>query len=70
MIRWGGFVGSVLIAVAAYLGGSPFARGTTVTPGSMLAGRQGLLLPLCWVAGLTVLLCAWWFGRHRVPSTR
>lgn len=70
MIRWGGFAGSVLIAIAAYLGGSPFARGTTVTPGSMLAGRQGLLLPLCWVLGLTALLCAWWFGRHQVPSTR
>jgi hypothetical protein len=70
VIRWGGLAGSVLVAVAAYLGGSPFARGTTVTPGTMLAGRQGLLLPLCWVLGLAALLCAWWFGRHRVPSTR
>ena len=69
VIRWGGLAGSVLVAVAAYLGGSPFARGATVTPGSMLAGRQGVLLPLCWVLGLAALLCAWWFGRHRVPST-
>jgi alpha-1,6-mannosyltransferase len=70
VIRWGGLAGSVLVAVAAHLGGSPFARGTTVTPGSMLAGRQGVLLPVCWVLGLAALLCAWWFGRHRVPSTR
>ncbi|RSM64940.1 DUF2029 domain-containing protein [Actinoplanes sp. ATCC 53533] len=70
MVRWGGLAGSMLVAAAAYLGGSPFARGTTVTPGTMLAGRQGVLLPLCWVLGLTALLCAWWFGRHRVPSTR
>jgi len=70
VVRWGGLAGSVLVAAAAYLGGSPFARGTTVTPGTMLAGRQGVLLPLCWVLGLTALLCAWWFGRHRVPSTR
>ncbi|MEU8231061.1 polyprenol phosphomannose-dependent alpha 1,6 mannosyltransferase MptB [Actinoplanes sp. NPDC048967] len=70
LIRWGGLAGSVLVAAAAYLGGSPFARGTTVTPGTMLAGREGLLLPLCWVLGLAALLCAWWFGRHRVPSTR
>jgi alpha-1,6-mannosyltransferase len=70
LIRWGGLAGSVLVAAAAYLGGSPFARGTTVTPGTMLAGREGVLLPLCWVLGLAALLCAWWFGRHRVPSTR
>lgn len=70
MIRWGGFAGALLVAVAAHLGGSPFQRGTTVTPGTMLAGKQGLLLPLCWIVGLTALLCAWWFGRHRVPSTR
>jgi alpha-1,6-mannosyltransferase len=70
VIRWGGFAGSVLVAIAAYLGGSPFARGTTVTPGSLLAGREGVLLPVCWVLGLGALLCAWWFGRHRVPSTR
>ncbi len=70
LVRWGGLAGSVLVALAAYLGGSPFARGTTVTPGTMLAGREGVLLPLCWVVGLTALLCAWWCGRHRVPSTR
>ena len=70
LVRWGGLAGSGLVAAAAYLGGSPFARGTTVTPGTMLAGRQGVLLPLCWVFGLAALLGAWWFGRHRVPSTR
>lgn len=70
VVRWGGLAGSALVAVAAYLGGAPFARGTVATPGTMLAGRQGVLLPLCWVLGLTALLCAWWFGRHRVPSTR
>ncbi|GAA3349116.1 alpha-(1-_6)-mannopyranosyltransferase A [Amorphoplanes nipponensis] len=70
MVRWGGLAGSVLVGVAAYLGGSPYARGTTVTPGTMLAGEQGVLLPLSWVLGLAALLAAWWFGRHRVPSVR
>ncbi|GGQ87206.1 polyprenol phosphomannose-dependent alpha 1,6 mannosyltransferase MptB [Couchioplanes azureus] len=70
LVRWGGLAGSLLIAVAAHLGGSPFARGTTVTPGSILTGSQGVVMPLCWVAGLAAVSCAWWFGRHHVPSTR
>src|SRR5690349_16831016 len=57
VVRWGGLAGSTLVAAAAYLGGSPFVRGTTVTLGTMLAGRQGVLLPLCWVLGLTALVC-------------
>lgn len=70
LVRWGGFAGSLLVAAAAFTGGSPFARGTTVTLGRLLTGGAGWLLPVCWILGLGVVLGAWWFGRHRVPSVR
>ncbi len=70
VIRYAGLLGSVLLAVAAHLGGvrSPWRPNTDVV--DLLRGGQGVLMPLCWLAGITLLIGAWWAGTQRVPSTR
>jgi alpha-1,6-mannosyltransferase len=70
VIRWAGAAGSVMTAVTAYLGGSGFTRIPSVNPVTLLRGDKGVALPLCWVLGTSLLLAAWWAGRHVVPSTR
>ncbi|MEU4216184.1 polyprenol phosphomannose-dependent alpha 1,6 mannosyltransferase MptB [Actinoplanes sp. NPDC026623] len=70
VIRWGGFAGSVATAASAYLGGSGFVRVPSVNPLTLLSGQRGVLLPICWVLGTALLIGAWWWGRHVVPSTR
>nr|BFE75490.1 hypothetical protein GCM10020092_087910 [Actinoplanes digitatis] len=42
----------------------------SVNPLTLLSGQRGVLLPICWVVGTAVLIGAWWWGRHVVPSTR
>lgn len=69
-IRWGGFAGSVATAASAYLGGSGFVRVPSVNPITLLSGERGVLLPICWVLGTALLIAAWWYGRHVLPSTR
>jgi alpha-1,6-mannosyltransferase len=70
LVRWGGFAGSALVAVAAYFGGLGFTRTPLLTPVQVLRGDQGVLVPLCWIVGLAALLTAWWYGRRVVPSSR
>ena len=70
VIRWGGFAGSLATAASAYLGGSGFVRVPSVNPISLLSGQRGVLLPICWVLGTALLIAAWWWGRHVLPSTR
>jgi alpha-1,6-mannosyltransferase len=70
LVRWGGLAGSALVAVAAYRGGLGFHRTSLLTPVQVLRGDQGPLVSICWIAGLAVLLSAWWYGRRVVPSTR
>jgi alpha-1,6-mannosyltransferase len=70
VIRWGGFAGGVATAASAYLGGSGFVRVPSVNPLTLLSGQRGVLLPICWVLGTALLIGAWWWGRHVVPSTR
>ena len=70
LVRWGGLAGSVLVAVAAYLGGLGFHRTTLLNPVQVLRGDQGPIVPICWITGLAVLLTAWWYGRGVVPSIR
>ena len=70
VIRWGGFAGSIATAASAYLGGSGFVRVPSVNPISLLSGQRGVLLPICWVLGTALLIAAWWWGRHVLPSTR
>lgn len=70
LVRWGGFAGSVATAGTAYLGGAGFERVPSVNPLTLLSGQRGVLLPILWVLGTSLLIAAWWTGRHVVPSTR
>ncbi|WP_238547252.1 polyprenol phosphomannose-dependent alpha 1,6 mannosyltransferase MptB [Actinoplanes friuliensis] len=63
-------MGSLATAGSAYLGGSGFERVPSVNPLTLLSGQKGVLLPICWVVGTALLISAWWWGRHVVPSTR
>ncbi|AGL15357.1 hypothetical protein L083_1847 [Actinoplanes sp. N902-109] len=70
MIRWGGFAGSLATAATAWLGGSGYQRVPSINPVTLLSGQRGVLLPILWVLGTALLILAWWFGRHVVPSLR
>jgi alpha-1,6-mannosyltransferase len=69
-VRYLGLAGSVLLAVAAFRAGASSPWHPTVTPGTIVSGRDGVLTPLAWLAGTLLLTGAWWAGRHEVPSTR
>jgi alpha-1,6-mannosyltransferase len=70
VVRCTGLAGSLLLAGAAWLGGASSPWEPTVTPRTILAGRDGVLLPLCWLAGTLLLTGAWWAGRRAVSSLR
>jgi alpha-1,6-mannosyltransferase len=70
VVRCTGLAGSLLLAGTAWLGGASSPWEPTVTPRTILAGRDGVLLPLCWLAGTLLLTGAWWAGRRAVPSLR
>ncbi|WP_430789789.1 polyprenol phosphomannose-dependent alpha 1,6 mannosyltransferase MptB [Actinoplanes sp. G11-F43] len=69
-VRYLGLAGSLLLAGAAWLGGATDPWEPTVTPRTILAGRDGVLLPLCWLLGTVLSLVAWWWGRRSPPSVR
>ncbi|GLY93272.1 polyprenol phosphomannose-dependent alpha 1,6 mannosyltransferase MptB [Actinoplanes sp. NBRC 103695] len=69
-LRYGGLAGSLLLAVAAFFHGADSPWSPTMTARTILAGDDGWLTPLCWLAGTLLLVAAWWLGRHRVPSLR
>jgi alpha-1,6-mannosyltransferase len=68
--RYAGLAGSLLLAVAAWLGGASSPWQPTVTPRTIFAGQNGVLLPLSWLLGTLLMIGAWWFGRRAVPSAR
>lgn len=70
LVRYAGLAGSLLLAVAAHLGGvrSPWRPNARLD--DLVGGAYGPLGSLCWLAGTVLLIGAWWAGRHRVPSTR
>ena len=70
LVRYAGLAGSVLLAVAAYLGGADRPWAPTMTPRTIVAGDDGVLLPLAWLLGTVLLIGAWWAGRNAVPSAR
>ncbi|MFC7533468.1 polyprenol phosphomannose-dependent alpha 1,6 mannosyltransferase MptB [Actinoplanes sp. GCM10030250] len=70
LVRYAGLAGTLLLAVAAWQGGADTPWEPTVTPRTILAGQDGLLLPLTWLAGTLLLIGAWWIGRRIVPSVR
>ncbi|MEV6345987.1 polyprenol phosphomannose-dependent alpha 1,6 mannosyltransferase MptB [Actinoplanes sp. NPDC051851] len=70
LVRLTGLAGSSLLAGAAYLGGARDPWEPTVTPRTVLAGENGVLLPLLWLGGTLLLIGAWLAGRRVVPSVR
>ncbi|RZU77359.1 alpha-1,6-mannosyltransferase [Micromonospora kangleipakensis] len=68
--RWTGLAGSVLLAVAAFLGGALPHGDLRPTPVSIWQGRNGPLIIALWLVGTGLLAWAWWSLRDRVPSTR
>ena len=70
LCRYAGLAGSLLLAVAAWLGGASSPWQPTVTPRTILAGENGVWLPVTWLLGTALLIGAWWFGRREVPSAR
>ncbi|MBB2941783.1 alpha-1,6-mannosyltransferase [Actinoplanes lutulentus] len=70
LVRYTGLAGSLLLAVAAWLGGASSPWKPNVTPGTIFSGDNGVLLPVSWLAGTVLLIGAWWVGRRDVPSLR
>ncbi|GIF04460.1 polyprenol phosphomannose-dependent alpha 1,6 mannosyltransferase MptB [Actinoplanes siamensis] len=70
LVRYTGLAGSALLGGAAFLGGAHRPWEPTVTPLTIVTGRDGVLLPLFWILGMTLLIGAWLTGRRSVPSAR
>ncbi|WIM97972.1 polyprenol phosphomannose-dependent alpha 1,6 mannosyltransferase MptB [Actinoplanes oblitus] len=70
LVRTTGLLGSALLAGAAYLGGARWPWAPPMNPRTIFAGRDGVLLPVLWLAGTLLLTGAWWAGRRVVPSAR
>ncbi|MEU4241029.1 polyprenol phosphomannose-dependent alpha 1,6 mannosyltransferase MptB [Actinoplanes sp. NPDC026619] len=69
-VRYAGLAGSLLLAVAAFLGGAHNPWSPTVTPGTIVTGKNGVVLPVAWLLGMVLLIGAWWVGRRDLPSAR
>lgn len=65
-----GLAGSLLLAVAAWLGGASSPWEPTVTPRTIFAGENGVVLPLAWLLGTLLLIGAWLAGMRAPPTAR
>jgi alpha-1,6-mannosyltransferase len=70
LVRYAGLAGSVSLATAAHLGGARSPWHPTMTPSTIFAGRDGVVLPLAWLVGTLLLVGAWVAGRRELPSAR
>lgn len=70
IVRYAGFAGAVLLAVAAYLGGALPDFRPGVNPVSIWQGEHGPLILGSWLSGTALMTGAWWVARHDVPSVR
>ncbi len=68
LLRLVGLAGSVLLAVAAYLGGALRTVPFHPTPVSIWRGPHGPAILLCWLFGTAAMVGAWWYARHGTPS--
>ncbi|MEV4347342.1 polyprenol phosphomannose-dependent alpha 1,6 mannosyltransferase MptB [Actinoplanes sp. NPDC049596] len=69
-VRYVGLAGSLLLAVAAWLGGASSPWEPTVTPGTIYYGENGVLLPLAWLLGTLLIIGAWVAGVRLSPTAR
>nr|WP_308042598.1 polyprenol phosphomannose-dependent alpha 1,6 mannosyltransferase MptB [Micromonospora sp. PLK6-60] len=70
LTRWTGFAGSLLLAVAAWLGGALPDASLRTNPVKIWQGPHGPLLLSLWLVGTAALVWAWWRLRDDVPSSR
>ncbi|GAB3157027.1 alpha-(1-_6)-mannopyranosyltransferase A [Micromonospora sonneratiae] len=70
LARYAGLAGSLLLSVAAFLGGAFPELGDDVTPVSIWQGEHGPLIIVSWLVGTGLMVGAWWKMRHRIPSVR
>ncbi|HEX5597054.1 MAG TPA: polyprenol phosphomannose-dependent alpha 1,6 mannosyltransferase MptB [Micromonosporaceae bacterium] len=70
LLRYTGFVGAILLAVAAFLGGALPTLRLGVTPVTIWQGENGPLIIALWLVGTGLLAAAWWKLRDNVPSAR
>ncbi|TDO37847.1 polyprenol phosphomannose-dependent alpha 1,6 mannosyltransferase MptB [Paractinoplanes brasiliensis] len=70
VVRYGGLAGSLALAVAAWLGGATNPWQPTITPGTIFAGDNGVLLPVSWLAGTGLLIAAWVLGVRLQKTAR
>jgi len=68
LLRGAGFLGAVLLAVAAWTGGARRTVPFHPTPVSIWRGPHGPVILLCWLAGTSLLVGAWWFARYAAQS--
>ncbi|WP_328371789.1 polyprenol phosphomannose-dependent alpha 1,6 mannosyltransferase MptB [Micromonospora zamorensis] len=69
LARYAGLAGAVLLTVAGYLGGALPDAPLGVTPASIWRTPDGPATLICWLAGTTLLVGAWWSLRGGAPST-
>ncbi|MFG1993613.1 polyprenol phosphomannose-dependent alpha 1,6 mannosyltransferase MptB [Actinoplanes sp. NPDC048988] len=69
-VRYVGLAGSLLLAVAAWLGGASSPWEPTVTPRTIFAGENGVALPLAWLLGTLLIIGAWVAGVRAAPTAR
>jgi len=70
VVRYVGLAGSLLLAVAAYLGGARSPWHPTITPATIFHGDNGVVLPIAWLLGLVLLIGAWGAGWRSAPTGR
>jgi alpha-1,6-mannosyltransferase len=70
VVRYAGLAGSLLLAVAAWLGGASSPWEPTVTPGTIVAGENGIVLPPAWLLGTLLIIGAWVAGLRTAPTAR
>ena len=70
LVRYVGLAGSLLLAATAFRHGAHSPWHPTMRVGTIFAGRDGVLVPLAWLAGTLLLVGAWWVGRTEIPSAR
>ena len=68
--RWTGLIGSLLLALSAFLGGALPDASLRTNPVRIWQGPHGPLILAAWLVGTALMAWAWWSLRDRVPSTR
>nr|WP_230415368.1 polyprenol phosphomannose-dependent alpha 1,6 mannosyltransferase MptB [Micromonospora tarapacensis] len=70
LVRWTGLAGSIMLAVAAFLGGALPDGDLRPNPVKIWLGPNGPLILGLWLVGTAAMAAAWWVLRDRVPSAR